>query len=233
MLQVQPFRMQQEVQLRFLCPSDVGEVKKLCSEWFPIEYPDSWYDDITSSPRFYSLAATHHSRIIGLIVAELKPKAKLNKEDGDILSNHYAPSIQVAYILSLGVVGDFRRNGIASLLLDSLLSYLTSKERVGCKAVYLHVLATNTVAIRFYERRNFKPHSFLPFYYSIQGKPRDGYSYVLYINGGQPPWSLIYPFAAVFGLYVVIDALHAVKSAVFMLSLIDHKFLHLLLVHIL
>ena len=43
-------------------------------------YPDSWYDDITSSSRFYSLAATHQSRIIGLIVAELKPKSKLNKE---------------------------------------------------------------------------------------------------------------------------------------------------------
>ncbi|KAK7113560.1 N-alpha-acetyltransferase 60-like [Littorina saxatilis] len=191
MTQVQAYRVQQEVQLRFLSPADVSEVKKLCSEWFPIEYPDSWYDDITSSSRFYSLAATHKSRIIGLIVAELKPKSKLNKEDGDILATYYPPSMQVAYILSLGVVGDFRRNGIASLLLDSLLSYLTSKESVGCKAIYLHVLATNTVAIRFYERRNFRPHSFLPFYYSIQGKPRDGYSYVLYVNGGQPPWSLI------------------------------------------
>ena len=85
----------------------------------------------------------------------------------------------------------------ASLLLDSLLSYLTSKEGTGCKAIYLHVLATNTIAIRFYERRNFRPHSFLPFYYSIQGKPRDGYSYVLYVNGGQPPWSMIYPFQIV------------------------------------
>lgn len=28
---------QQEVQLRFLGPSDVAEVKKLCREWFPIE----------------------------------------------------------------------------------------------------------------------------------------------------------------------------------------------------
>ena len=37
MMQAQAFRMQQEIQLRFLCPSDVGEVKKLCSEWFPIE----------------------------------------------------------------------------------------------------------------------------------------------------------------------------------------------------
>lgn len=28
---------QQEVQLRFLGPADVAEVKKLCREWFPIE----------------------------------------------------------------------------------------------------------------------------------------------------------------------------------------------------
>ncbi|XP_013069605.1 N-alpha-acetyltransferase 60-like [Biomphalaria glabrata] len=181
---------QQEVQLRFLGPSDVTEVKKLCREWFPIEYPDSWYEEITSNSRFYSLAATHHARIVGLVVAELKPQAKLNKEDGDLLASYYPPTAQVAYILSLGVVGDFRRIGIASLLLDSLLSYLTSKDRHDCKAVYLHVLSTNTVALRFYERRRFRRHLFLPYYYAIQGKARDGYSYVLYINGGEPPWSI-------------------------------------------
>ncbi|PVD38256.1 hypothetical protein C0Q70_00867 [Pomacea canaliculata] len=112
MNQAKALQVQQEVQLRFLCPADVGEVKKLCTEWFPIEYPDSWYDDITSSSRFYSLAATHQSRIVGLIVAELKAKSKLNKEDGDILASYYPSSMQVAYILSLGVVDDFRRNGI-------------------------------------------------------------------------------------------------------------------------
>lgn len=83
-----------------------------------------------------------------------------------------------------------------SLLLDSLLSYLTTKEHCNCKAAYLHVLSTNQTAIRFYERRNFSAHSYLPYYYSIQGKPRDGYSYVLYINGGKPPWSLLYPFTS-------------------------------------
>ena len=80
------------------------------------------------------------------------------------------------------------------MLLDNLLSYVTSADRYDCKAVYLHVLTTNNTAIRFYERRNFHMHSFLPYYYSIQGTPRDGYSYVLYINGGQPPWTFIYPF---------------------------------------
>ena len=83
---------------------------------------------------------------------------------------------------------------VASLLLDNLLSYLTSGEHNECKAIYLHVLTTNTTAIRFYERRNFHVHSCLPFYYSIKGIAYDGFSYVLYINGGQPPSTFIYPF---------------------------------------
>ncbi|XP_052824173.1 N-alpha-acetyltransferase 60 isoform X2 [Octopus bimaculoides] len=190
MNQAVSFGVQREVQLRFLCPDDIEEVKRLCTEWFPIEYPDSWYQDITSNAKFYSLAATYYSRIIGLIVAEVKSKTKLNREDADILATHYPTSCQVAYILSLGVVDEFRRHGIASLLLDSLLSYLTSRDRYNCKAIYLHVLTTNSAAICFYERRNFQPHSYLPYYYSINSKPHDGYSYVLYINGGQPPWSI-------------------------------------------
>ena len=43
---------------RFLGPYDIEEVKVLCGLWFPIDYPDTWYQEITSNPRFYSLAAT-------------------------------------------------------------------------------------------------------------------------------------------------------------------------------
>ena len=28
---------QNQVQLRFLCPADIDHVKQLCKEWFPIE----------------------------------------------------------------------------------------------------------------------------------------------------------------------------------------------------
>lgn len=34
-------------------------------------------------------------------------------------------------------------------------------------------------------------HQFLPYYYSIKGYCKDGFTYVLYINGGHPPWTLI------------------------------------------
>jgi len=96
---------------------------------------------------------------------------------------------------------------LASLLLDSLLSYVTSGEQSDCKAVYLHVLTTNTTAIHFYERRNFRVHCCLPYYYSINGCPHDGYSYVLYINGGQPSSPLLYPLES---LWFIL--LHKVKQ---------------------
>ncbi|KAK3089788.1 hypothetical protein FSP39_006543 [Pinctada imbricata] len=115
MSQVLTFCVQPQVQLRFLCPDDIEQVKKLCTEWFPIDYPDAWYQEITSNSKFYSLAATYHSRIIGFIVSEIKLISNMNKEDCDILASFYPDTAQAAYILSLGVVEDYRKHGIGIL----------------------------------------------------------------------------------------------------------------------
>lgn len=179
-----------DVQLRFLCPDDLEEVRTLCQDWFPIDYPLSWYEDITSSTRFFALAAVYNFTIIGLIVAEIKPYSKLNKEDRGILSESMGRDADIGYILSLGVHRKYRQNGIGSLLLDSLINHLTTAERHKVKAIFLHVLTTNQTAILFYERRGFVLHSFLPYYYSIRGKCKDGFTYVSYLNGGHSPWSL-------------------------------------------
>lgn len=185
-----------DVQLRFLCPDDLEEVRTLCRDWFPIEYPQSWYEDITSSERFFALAAIYNGEIIGLIVAEIKPYLKLNTEDRGILSGWFASKdTLVAYILSLGVARSHRRAGVASMLLEVLISQLAGpvphpphEHRV--KALFLHVLATNSEAILFYEQRKFLLHSFLPYYYSIKGRCKDGFTYVYYVNGGHAPWGL-------------------------------------------
>ena len=76
-----------------------------------------------------------------------------------------------------GVVQEYRKNGVASFLLDNLVSHLTgngdpaggSSVTSDVKALYLHVLTTNFGAISFYETRGFRPHLFLPQYYLIQG----------------------------------------------------------------
>jgi len=81
-------------------------------------------------------------------------------------------------------------NGIGSLLMDSLLTEVKGKEKSCIKAVYLHVLCSNLRAIQFYERRDFVLHKRISGYYNINKKIEDGYCYVRYINGGQPPWSV-------------------------------------------
>ncbi|KAL7297340.1 hypothetical protein TKK_0009732 [Trichogramma kaykai] len=179
-----PLCLLSDVQLRFLCPDDLEEVQALCQDWFPIDYPYWWYEDITSSSRFYALAAVYGGVIIGLIVAEIKPYAKLNKEDRSVLCSSFGIDSLVGYILSLGVRRAYRRNGIASLLLEQLRAHVTAPERSSVKAVFLHVLSSNTPAIRFYQRCHFSLHSFLPYYYNIRGKSKDGFTYVLYVNGG-------------------------------------------------
>ncbi|XP_055371635.1 N-alpha-acetyltransferase 60 [Condylostylus longicornis] len=180
-----------DVQLRFLCPDDIDDVRTLCQDWFPIDYPLAWYEAITSSSRFFALAAVYNLAIIGLIVAEIRPYRHLSKEDKGILPDSMGRTADVGYILSLGVHRKHRRNGIASLLLDSLIHHLTTAERFSVKAIFLHVLTTNQPAILFYEKRKFRLHSFLPYYYNIRGKGKDGFTYVTYINGGHPPWGLL------------------------------------------
>lgn len=87
---------------RFLNPGDLPEVKRLCSEWFPIEYPDAWYADITSTHKFYSVAAVYRGQIVGLVVAEIKDCETLPKEDSEILASTFGSGTKIGYILSLG-----------------------------------------------------------------------------------------------------------------------------------
>ncbi|MBN3303950.1 NAA60 acetyltransferase, partial [Amia calva] len=207
-----------EIKLRLLCHDDIDTVKQLCGDWFPIEYPDSWYRDITSNKKFFSLAATFKCGIVGMIVAEIKGRTKVHKEDGDILASSFPVDTQVAYILSLGVVKDFRKHGIGSLLLESLKEHISTTAQDHCKAIYLHVLTTNNTAIHFYENRDFKQHHYLPYYYSIRGVLKDGFTYVLYINGGHPPWTILYPFRLYILLCIPTDYIQHIGSTLANLS---------------
>eukprot|EP00118_Oscarella_pearsei_P006836 m.31807 g.31807 ORF g.31807 m.31807 type:complete len:259 (+) comp31551_c0_seq2:259-1035(+) len=177
---------------RSIRPSDINQVKELCAECFPIDYPHNWFVHITSSSSLFSVVALIGSKIIGMIIVETKPFASCSPEDCTILSWFSPSTTQVTYILSFGVFEEFRKTGVGSLLLDQTLDHLKNQRylRQNCKAVYLHVLASNFNAQKFYERRGFKRHCFLSEYYTLRTESGDGYSYVKYINGGEAPWSL-------------------------------------------
>ncbi|XP_037080559.1 N-alpha-acetyltransferase 60-like [Pollicipes pollicipes] len=178
-------------EFRSLTPADIDTVRKLCKEWFPVEYPDSWFRDICTNSRFYTRVATYQTTIIGFIVAEVKIYALLTKEERSMLAASFPRRTQMAYILSLGVSAEYRRRGVASQLLGLLLNELRTAEHADCRAVYLHVLTSNSSALRFYERHKFRLHTFLPYFYKIDGKYRDGFLYVYYINGGHPSYGAL------------------------------------------
>ena len=80
----------------------------------------------------------------------------------------YVLALKLFFFSFSGVVKGFRKQGIASFLLENLIAHLTTGENShDVKAVYLHVLTTNNAAITFYEHRGFRPHLFLPYYYAI------------------------------------------------------------------
>ena len=67
------------------------------------------------------------------------------------------------HILNLAVHEDFRRRGIATELMNTMLR--ESKEK-ACRLLYLEVRVSNLEAIKFYERFGFKVASFRRKYYS-------------------------------------------------------------------
>ena len=67
------------------------------------------------------------------------------------------------HLLNLAVHRDFRRRGIATELMNTVLEELKEK---GCTLVYLEVRVSNLDAIKFYERFGFKISSFRRKYYS-------------------------------------------------------------------
>ena len=217
------------LQLLRLTPVNVDILKSLCGDWFPVNYPDSWYHAITTNPKYDSFAATVDGQIIAILVSETKSLASVNKEDHHILSaDHPLDSTMVTYILSIGVDRSYRRMGVASYMIRELVKHCKAMHDAGLsapRAIYLHVLCTNHAAIRFYERHGFELLHFLRDYYIIDNEKSSGYSYVRYVNGGRGPltwyecvqqtfcgFAVVYTTSCSFLGNFIFNLLHRLKS---------------------
>jgi ribosomal-protein-alanine N-acetyltransferase len=67
------------------------------------------------------------------------------------------------HIMNLAVHHDFRRRGIATILMNAVMEELKEK---GCNLLYLEVRVSNLDAIKFYEHFGFKVASFRRKFYS-------------------------------------------------------------------
>ncbi|KAI6182619.1 N-alpha-acetyltransferase 60 [Aphelenchoides bicaudatus] len=173
-----------EWDIRNLGSNDLSAVCKICRESFPLEYSESWFEEVCSG-RYISFGLFHFGTLTGLLVAELKFLGSCDIEDQGIGRTN---SDVVVYLMSLAVTSKYRRKGIATLLLNHLKTTVLEKPPFP-KIVFLHVLSTNHGAISFYKDNSFIHHSTLINYYMINGVYYEGLTFVHYANGKRPPCS--------------------------------------------
>uniref|UniRef100_A0A1I7SYW8 N-alpha-acetyltransferase 60 n=1 Tax=Caenorhabditis tropicalis TaxID=1561998 RepID=A0A1I7SYW8_9PELO len=202
--------------LRRLQPWDRLAVETLCNESFPIQYPECWYEEvvagglrstglfegeqlaamIVSETKFLydcNLENVPNGSKTSSIVLEcpgppevlerLPPTLISLFQDQGIISES---NVHVTYILSIAVDKKYRRHGLATRLLNHLMTSLIDQPPFP-RVVFLHVLSTNSPALSFYKRHGFEFHASLPEYYRIGEVYADGCTYVKYINSSHAP----------------------------------------------
>jgi len=190
--------------IKHLCEENLEAVRQICNDSFPLSYPLSWFQEVVATPRRYiSYGLFRNDILTSLLVAEIKLLSECDLEDQDLelrLLNYKEPQAYVVYILSLAVAREHRRRGIATILLKYLLkNYVINKDPLP-RLVYLHVLHSNTAAISFYRKNNFRYHKLLSNYYQIKEEYHDGCTMVLNINHERrSSWSLVKEFCNLLG----------------------------------
>jgi hypothetical protein len=64
-----------------LSRKDFDAVKQICREAFPLDYPESWFEDVVNE-RYIAYGLFHNGILTSLLVAEIKTMAQCDKEVG-------------------------------------------------------------------------------------------------------------------------------------------------------
>ncbi|CAI5467839.1 unnamed protein product [Closterium sp. Yama58-4] len=169
----------------------MADLKALHEATFPIAYEAEFYSNVVHHRGIISWGAVDPckpDRLVGFITARLVPPAEAQAADVLPLtppSPCHTPSPSLLYILTLGVAKPYRKAGVASHLVHLLLSHASSLPH--CAAVYLHVVAYNAAAIRFYRSLRFCYRRRLSRFYYLEGGDYDALLFARYVNGWLPP----------------------------------------------
>ncbi|PKU70212.1 histone acetyltransferase MCC1 [Dendrobium catenatum] len=182
-------------------PSDLQVLELIHASLFPVRYDIDFFLNVVNGLGIVSWGAVDVSRsdghideLIGFVTTRIN--AVKESEIQNLLRYDTTRNDQtLVYILTLGVVEQYRNLGIASSLVREVIKYASSIS--SCRAVYLHVIAYNLPAIHFYQKMLFKLVRRLSKFYYINGYHYDAFLFVYYVNGGQSPCSMREVLAAV------------------------------------
>ena len=167
---------------------EVKELSFLYKEWFPLEYPQEFYDYLLDDETISTILALYdleingekQTFIVGVLMYETRP-LDLYLKNSPLLN--FLKKYNGIYILSIGVIDELRQKGLATILMNKLLDSVKEDKKV--KYLYLDVVEYNKAAIRFYEKIGFERVKTRESYYDIMDKKYDSLVYCLFINEGE------------------------------------------------
>lgn len=127
---------QQGFGFRTVRPNDFNAIKQIHMELFPIQYGDDFLINATKGiglnggPLFSSIvtAKDNEDDIIGFIFCQFIPR-DICEESGAM--DTQSPATYTCYILTLGILPQYRREGLGEILLNTCLDYARSNRDCG------------------------------------------------------------------------------------------------------
>lgn len=139
------------VQLAEVTPANLQQLKQINISTLPVRYTEKFYDELLSKIKpEYLKFAFWNGFAVAAVCARVEP---LEGHDGFFK----------LYIMTINVLAPYRRRGIASVLLNHVLSEAAKDETII--EAYLHVQTSNDEAKKFYESRGFVQTDIIPNYY--------------------------------------------------------------------
>mmetsp|Transcript_9437 Transcript_9437/g.13071 ORF Transcript_9437/g.13071 Transcript_9437/m.13071 type:complete len:199 (+) Transcript_9437:3-599(+) len=129
-----------EVTLGDIHVNNIGQLRKLNEDTFPVKYADKFYQEIPTLPKELAHFAYLGGFVVGAICGRLESLPNSNKKK--------------LYIMTIGVLVAYRKAGIGQQLLDYLMNNATKMNDVAL--IYLHVQTNNESALRFYSKAGFQ-----------------------------------------------------------------------------
>ncbi|XP_020574656.1 histone acetyltransferase MCC1-like isoform X3 [Phalaenopsis equestris] len=141
-------------------PSDLQVLELIHASLFPVRYDIDFFLNVVNGLGIVSWGAVDISRsdgrfdeLIGFVTTRII-SVKESEIENLLRYDMSRKDQTLVYILTLGVVEQYRNLGIASALVREVIKYASSIS--SCRAVYLHVIAYNQPAIHFYQKMLFK-----------------------------------------------------------------------------
>ena len=175
-----------------LSNENLEETKNLHKEWFPVDYSDKFFQKVFDKKNYwyFTIGAFYNfineeknekkEIIIGLALCEwtyindyyinhigkkaIKEICRNINFNEEVQSYIKCEDYRFAYIMTIGVLDEYRRMNIGTKLLNKIINIALTDNL--CVGVCLDVVYYNQIAINFYKKNNFKKVSTIKNYYT-------------------------------------------------------------------